>query len=141
MGSPAYTNPRQTGVGHIIGLAWDSSIHKFGIDRGAGVRNDLGNPDRFQLWFEFGDITKGIAETWKGQRLVDGLPIVVTTFERDQVRYEVEQFAVAAGRPPARSSRRHADGSPGAGPPGLARWKGAPGARYAESPAARLRPG
>ena len=100
MGSPLYTNPRQTGVGHIIGLAWDSSIHKFGIDRGAGVRNDLGNPDRFQLWSEFGDITKGIARAWKSQRLVDGLPIVVTVFERDQVRYEVEQFAWPLDGPP-----------------------------------------
>jgi hypothetical protein len=100
MGSPQYTNPRQTGVGHIIGLAWDSSIHKFGIDRGGGVRNDLGNPDHFQLWFEFGDITKGIAQTWKSQRLADGLPIVITVFERDQVRYEVEEFAWPLDGPP-----------------------------------------
>ena len=100
MGSPLYTNPRQTGVGHIVGVAWDSSIHKFGIDRGAGVRNDLGNPDRFQLWFEFGDITKGIAQTWKSQQLVDGLPVVVTVFERDQIRYEVEQFAWPLDGPP-----------------------------------------
>ena len=64
---PCTPIPQQTGAGHIIGLAWDSSIHKFGIDRGAGVRNDLGNPDRFRFWFEFGDITKGIARTWKSQ--------------------------------------------------------------------------
>ena len=100
MGSPLYTNPRQTAPGHIIGLAWDSSIHKFGVDRGSAVRNDLGNPDRFQLWFEFGDITKGIAQTWKTQRLVDGLPIVNTVFERDQVRYDVEQFAFPLEGPP-----------------------------------------
>ena len=93
MGSPLYTNPQQTGAGHIIGLAWDSSIHKFGIDRGSGVRNDFGNPDHFRFWFEFGDITKGIAQTWKSQSLLDGLPIVTTVFERDRVRYEVEQFA------------------------------------------------
>jgi hypothetical protein len=93
MGSPLYVNPQQTGSGHIIGLAWDSSIHKFGIDRGSGVRNDFGNPDRFRFWFEFGDITKGISQTWKGQRLLDGLPVVTTVFEREQVRYEVEQFA------------------------------------------------
>ncbi len=101
MGSPLYSNPRQTGVGHIIGLAWDSSIHKFGVDRGSGVRNDLGNPDHFQLWFEFGDITSGINRTWKSQRLIDGLPIVNTVFERDRVRYEVEQFAWPLDGPPA----------------------------------------
>lgn len=64
------------------------------------MRNDLGNPDRFQLWFEFADITQGIARTWKSQQLVDGLPIVNTVFERDQVRYEVEQFAWPLDGPP-----------------------------------------
>jgi hypothetical protein len=100
MGSPLYTNPQQTGAGHIIGLAWDSSLHKFGVDRGSGVRNDLGNADRFQLWCEFGDITKGIAQTWKSQHLLDGLPVVTTIFERDHVRYEVEQFAYPLDGPP-----------------------------------------
>lgn len=94
MGNPAYTNPQQRDSGHIIGLAWDSSIHKFGIDRGAGVRNDYGNPDRFRFWFDFGDIQSGIVNTWKGQSLKDGLPLVTTVFEREGVRYEVEQFAV-----------------------------------------------
>ncbi|HYW41895.1 MAG TPA: hypothetical protein VE959_03495 [Bryobacteraceae bacterium] len=100
MGSPLYANPQQTGPGHIIGLAWDSSIPKFGIDRGSGVRNDLGNPDHFRFWFEFGDIAKGIAQTWKSQGLLDGLPVVTTVFERDQVRYEVEQFAYPLDGPP-----------------------------------------
>ena len=100
MGSPLYTNPQQTGAGHIIGLAWDSSIHKFGIDRGSGVRNDFGNPDHFRFWFEFGDIAKGIAQTWKSQGLLDGLPLVTTVFERDHVRYEVEQFAYPLDGPP-----------------------------------------
>lgn len=100
MGNPIYTNPRPTGAGHIIGLAWDSSIHKFGIDRGAGVRNDFGNPDQFRFWFEFGDITKGIANTWKRQSLHDGLPVVTTVFEREGIRYEVEQFAYPLEGPP-----------------------------------------
>lgn len=100
MGSPTYTNPRPTGAGHIIGVAWDSSIHKFGIDRGAGVRNDFGNPDQFRFWFEFGDITKGIANSWKRQSLHDGLPVVTTVFEREGIRYEVEQFAYPLEGPP-----------------------------------------
>ncbi len=100
MGNPAYRNPQQIEPGHIITLAWDSSIHKFGIDRGAGVRNDLGNPDQFQFWFEFGDITKGIVETWKRQSLHDGLPVVTTVFEREGIRYEVEQFAYPLEGPP-----------------------------------------
>lgn len=99
MGSPLYTNPQQTGNGHVVCLSWDGSIHKFGVDRGAGVRNDLGNPDHFQLWFDFGDLAKGVASTWKSQRLLDGLPLITTVFERDQVRYEVEQFAYPLNGP------------------------------------------
>lgn len=101
MGSPTYVNPQQTGNGHIIGLAWDSSIHKFGVDRGGGVRNDFGNPDRFRFWFEIGDIAKGIASTWKRQGLRDGLPVVTTVFEREGIHYELEQFAYPLNGPPA----------------------------------------
>jgi hypothetical protein len=90
MGSPAYRNPQQVEPGHITGLAWDSSIHKFGIDRAAAVRNDYGNPDRFHLWYEFGDITKSIGGTWKGQSLHEGLPVITTVFEREGLRYELE---------------------------------------------------
>jgi hypothetical protein len=100
MGSPHYTNPHQQGPGHIVCLTWDSAIAKFEIDRGAGVWNDLGNPDRFQFWFGFGDIAQGISRTFRGQRLKDGLPVITTTFEKDDMRYEVEQFAYPLNGPP-----------------------------------------
>ena len=100
LGNPAYTNPYQQGPGHIVCLTWDSAIAKFEIDRGAGVWNDLGNPDHFQFWFGFGDIARGITRTWKGQSLKDGLPVITTIFERDEVRYEVEQFAYPLNGPP-----------------------------------------
>jgi len=93
MGNPAYVHPFQPHPGHIVCLTWDSAIPKFGIDRGAGVWNDYGNPDRFRFWFYFGDLASGIARSWKGQRLTDGFPVVVTVFEKDSIRYEVEQFA------------------------------------------------
>ena len=83
MGSPAYMHPNQPAPGHIVGLTWDSAIAKFGIDRGAGVWNDYGNPDHFRFWFDFGDLTKGILTTWKSQSLKDGLPVLTTVFERD----------------------------------------------------------
>lgn len=100
MGNPAYTNPQSHGPGHIVCLTWDSAIPKFGIDRGAGVWNDYGNPDHFQFWFDFGDIAKGILHTWKGQRLENGLPVITTTFQKDGIRYEVEQFAYPLNGPP-----------------------------------------
>ncbi len=100
MGSPEYMHPVQEGPGHIVCLTWDSAIPKFGIDRGAGVWNDYGNPDQFRLWYEFGNLAEGISPYWKSQTLKDGLPVVTTVFERDQVRYEVEQFAYPLNGPP-----------------------------------------
>lgn len=99
MGNPAYTHPQQEGPGHIVGLAWDSTIAKFGIDRGAGVWNDYGNPDHFRFWFGFGNLSGGIVPSWKSQMLASGLPIVSTIFERDRVRYDVEQFAYPLNGP------------------------------------------
>ncbi len=101
MGNPSYRNPEQRGPGHIVGLGWDSSIAKFGIDRGGGVWSDYGNPDRFQFWFDFGDLEHGAGQYWTGQRLQDGLPVITTEFLRDGIRYSVEQFAFPIDGPPA----------------------------------------
>ena len=100
MGSPSYIHPAQPAPGHIVCLTWDSAIAKFRIDRGAGVWNDLGNPDHFQFWYGFGDLTHGIADSWKGQSLKDGLPVITTVFEKEGTRYEVEQFAYPLNGPP-----------------------------------------
>lgn len=101
MGHPGYKHPAQPPPGHIVGLTWDSAIPKFGIDRGAGVWSDYGNPDRFRFWFDFGDLfQEGIAAAWQGQRLLDGLPVITTAFEKNGRRYEVEQFAYPLNGPP-----------------------------------------
>jgi hypothetical protein len=100
MGSPKYVNPSQPSPGHIVCVTWDSAIPKFGIDRGAGVWSDLGNPDKLRFWYDFGDLSRGIADSWKGQRLMDGLPVITTTLEKGGIRYEVEQFAYPLEGPP-----------------------------------------
>ncbi len=100
MGSPSYVHPQQPRPGHIVTLTWDSAIPKFGIDRGAGVWNDYGNPDRFQFWYSFGDLASGIASSWRKQSLHDGLPVITTVFEKEGVQYEVEQFAYPLDGPP-----------------------------------------
>ena len=100
MGSPKYVNPSQPFPGHIVCVTWDSAIPKFGIDRGAGVWSDLGNPDKQRFWYDFGDLSRGIADFWKGQRLTDGLPVITTTLEKSGVCYEVEQFAYPLNGPP-----------------------------------------
>jgi hypothetical protein len=101
LGSPIYRNPHSVPPGHIVCLTWDSALHKFGVDRLAEVRNDYGKLERFHLSFDFGDAQTGLAEAWKGQRLTDGLPVIATTFEKDGVRCEVEQFAFPLDGPPA----------------------------------------
>ena len=101
MGSPSYKNPQPVPPGHIVGLTWDSALYKFGVDRFAEVRNDYGELERFHLTFDFGDARHPLAKAWKGQRLTDGLPVITTTFEKDGVRCEVEQFAFPLDGPPA----------------------------------------
>ena len=66
MGSPKYVNPSQPFPGHIVCVTWDSAIPKFGIDRGAGVWSDLGNPDKLRFWYDFGDLTQGSPTPGKG---------------------------------------------------------------------------
>jgi hypothetical protein len=101
MGSPAYKHSSQPAPGHIVCLAWDSTMHKFGIDRRAGVWNDYGKSDLFRLMFDFGRLGDDLARTWHGQKLAEGLPVVTTTIQREGVRYEVEQFAYPLAGPPA----------------------------------------
>lgn len=100
MGSPSYHHASQPAPGHIVGLTWDSAIYKFGIDRWAGVWNDYGNPDRFRFWFDVDDTSGGIRGYWKNQSLMDGLPIITTTFNKESIQYEIEQFAFPLDGPP-----------------------------------------
>ena len=96
MGSPHYHRVSQPAPGHVVCLSWDSSLRKFGVERFAGVWNDYGNQDRFRLSFDFAD-----ARSYKQQRLADGLPVITSVFEKDGVRYEVQQWAYPLCGPPA----------------------------------------
>ena len=104
MGSPSYRNPAERPPGHIVCVTWDSAMRKFGIDRGAGVHSDLGNPDHFHFWFDFGELSSKLAGSWKGQKLTDGLPVITTRIEKEGVRYEIEQFAYPLDGPPPQRS-------------------------------------
>lgn len=99
-GNPSYEHPRLPKPGHIVCLTWDSAIRKFGIDRRAGVWNDYGNPDHFRFWFSFGSIGEGLRQLWRNQGLTDGLPVITTKFEKEGIRYTVEQFAYPLNGPP-----------------------------------------
>ncbi len=93
MGRPDYVHPSQPAPGHVVCVAWDSSIPKFGIDRFAGVWNDYGNSDRFRFWIELDEWNQSLPHAWKNQRLRDGLPVITTLFEKDGLTFAVEQFA------------------------------------------------
>mgnify|MGYP000418672760 CR=1 FL=1 len=84
--------------GHLTGtVARHGSLYKFGVDRWANVRPDHASPHRFRLDLLWPDCR------WTGQRIVDGLPILVTRLERGGQRCEVEQFAAPLHEtPPAR---------------------------------------
>jgi len=100
MGSASYRNPAERPPGHIVCVTWDSALHKFGIDRGAGVHSDLANPDHFDFQFDFGELSPELAQSWKEQKLTDGLPVITTRIEKEGVRYEIEQFAYPLDGPP-----------------------------------------
>lgn len=78
--------------GHLVGIvARHGSLYKFGVDRWAGVRPDFASPHKFR----FDPLWTGCQ--WAGQRIVNGLPILITNFERGGQRCEVEQFATPLG--------------------------------------------
>jgi len=73
--------------GHLTGfVARHGSLYKFGVDRWASVRPDHASPHKFR----FDPLWLGLE--WTGQRIVDGLPILVTSYEREGQRCEVEQI-------------------------------------------------
>ncbi|MCX6904507.1 MAG: hypothetical protein NTW03_13710, partial [Verrucomicrobia bacterium] len=74
--------------GHLVGVvARHGALYKFGVDRWAGVRPDRASPHKFRFDLLWPDCK------WAGQRIVNGLPVILTTFERDGQRCAVEQFA------------------------------------------------
>ena len=84
--------------GHLTGLvARHDSLYKFGVDRWGNVRPDFASPRKFRLdvlWPE---------NQWTGQRILDGLPILVTDLEREGQHCEIEQFAAPlTDAPPAK---------------------------------------
>lgn len=74
--------------GHLTGaIARHGSLYKFGVDRWSNVRPDHASPHQFRLDL----LWPGCA--WKGQRIVNGLPVIVTSLEREVQRCEIQQFA------------------------------------------------
>lgn len=84
--------------GHLTGLiARHGSLFKFGVDRWASVRPDHASPHRFRFDLRWSGCR------WTGQRIVNGLPLLVTSLQAGSQRGEIEQFAAPLhDGPPAR---------------------------------------
>src|SRR5690606_25654019 len=95
-GNPKYDVPwvtRYKGTtGHlVITAAAHGSIYKFAVDRWGKVRPDFASPHKFRMdpvWQK---------SQWKRQRIENGLPLLVTSLERDGQFCEMEQFASPLG--------------------------------------------
>ncbi|TLV03925.1 hypothetical protein [Dyadobacter luticola] len=75
-------------TGHlVVTAAAHGSIYKFAIDRFANVRPDFASPHQFKLDFSWPE------SQWKSQRILNGLPILKTQFEKKGQHLETEQFA------------------------------------------------
>ncbi len=78
--------------GHLtVTAAKHGSIYKYAVDRFANVRPDFASPHRFRL-----DLVLDNRQ-WKGQRIENGLPIVITNLNSNNHQFEVEQFVSILG--------------------------------------------
>ncbi|CAL1517756.1 hypothetical protein [Chitinophaga sp. MM2321] len=82
--------------GHLtVTTATHGSVYKFAVDRWGNVRPDFASPHKFRmdlLWE---------GSQWKGQKIVDGLPVLITNLEKNKQLCEIEQLAAAPGDLPA----------------------------------------
>ncbi len=81
--------------GHlVVTAAAHGSLYKFAVDRAGRVRPDFASPHRFRL----DPLWPG--SSWVGQRITNGLPILLTTHERRGQVFQLEQFAARLGSEP-----------------------------------------
>ena len=88
---PWQTEYKET-TGHlVVTSAAHGSIYKFVVDRWGKVRPDFASPHKFRMdpfW---------TGSRWKAQRIENGLPVIITTLERNQQSCEMQQFVSPLG--------------------------------------------
>lgn len=78
-------------IGHLtVTAAAHGSIYKYAVDRWGNVRPDYASSHRFRMNITWQD------SEWKSQKIIDGLPLIVTKLEKNAQVYELEQFATPA---------------------------------------------
>ena len=75
-------------TGHLtVTAAAHGSVYKFAVDRWGNVRPDFASPHKFRLDLDWPE------SQWKRQRIINGLPVIVTNLEKNGQIAEIEQFA------------------------------------------------
>jgi hypothetical protein len=75
-------------VGNLnVTAAAHGSVYKFAVDRWGNVRPDFASPHKFRLDVQWPDAK------WKDQKIIDGLPVLLTRLEHNGQLAEIEQFA------------------------------------------------
>ncbi len=78
-------------TGHLtVTAAAHGSIYKYAADRWGNVRPDFASPHRFGMNLRWN------GSEWKSQKIVDGLPLIVTRLEKNGQVCELQQFAAPA---------------------------------------------
>jgi len=75
-------------TGHLtVTAAAHGSVYKFAVDRWGNVRPDFASPHKFRLDLQWGE------STWKRQKIDHGLPVIITSLEKNGQLATIEQFA------------------------------------------------
>ena len=75
-------------TGHLtVTAAAHGSIYKYAIDRWANIRPDFASPHKFRLDFQWP------GAHWEQQKILNGLPLIVTNLKNDEQSCQIEQFA------------------------------------------------
>lgn len=77
-------------IGHLtVTAAAHGSVYKYAIDRWANIRPDFASPHKFRLDFQWP------GSHWKQQKIINGLPLIVTDLKSDEQSCQIEQFATS----------------------------------------------
>ncbi|MBX3258018.1 MAG: hypothetical protein KF862_28055 [Chitinophagaceae bacterium] len=75
-------------TGHLtVTAAAHGSVYKFAVDRWGNVRPDFASPHKFRLDLQWQE------SAWKRQKIDNGLPVIITSLEKNGQLATIEQFA------------------------------------------------
>lgn len=70
-----------------VTAAEHGSVYKYALDRWGNIRPDFASPHKFRMDLQWQ------GSNWKGQKIINGLPVLLTNLENAGQFVEIEQFA------------------------------------------------